>query len=139
MLGVSVVEKILDLVFQNSPFGHISDNVYKIISDFFALDEYDNHSYNYQYLNGSYYPSLAYAICMWMVAKNVSSNNKIDLDNLELGEEIQYENQYYKYLGKVSKKNVSEEKHKIETIYEKYPVKRTLRRKDLENRSECSY
>lgn len=123
------MELVKKLVFLNSPFGYISNNVKKIISDFFALKDIENQSYNYQYLNGNYYKNLAYAICMWIVAENVSSNVKLDLDSLKIDQEIQFQNQIYRYKGKDS----YTEKYRIETVHEKHTYELILAREKLEN------
>lgn len=123
------MELVQNLIFMNKPFGYISNSVKKIISDFFALKESENQSYNYQYLNGSYYKNLAYAICMWIVAENISSNVKLDIDSMKIGQEIQFQNQFYRYKGR---NNLTEE-YKIETVNEKSVYERILTREELEN------
>lgn len=124
-----IVELVKKLIFLNSPFGYISNNVKKIISDFFALEEIEGQSYNYQYLNGNYYKNLAYAICMWIAAENISSNMKLDIDRLKIGQEIQFQNQFYRYKGKDSLTG----KYRIEIVNRKSVYERILPREKLEN------
>jgi hypothetical protein len=128
------MDLVKKLIFLNSPFGYISNNVKKVISDFFALEEIENQSYNYQYLNGNYYKNLAYAICIWIAAENISSNVKLDIDSLEIGQEIQFENQFYRYKGKYIGENGDIiEQHRIETVNEKHPYERIFSREKLES------
>ncbi len=98
------------------------------ISDFFALKEMENKSYNYQYLNGNYYNELAYAICMWIVAENISSNVKLDVDSMEIGQEIQFKNEFYRFKGK----DEGTDRYRMETINEKFKYENFLTREELE-------
>ncbi|WP_270276818.1 hypothetical protein [Enterococcus casseliflavus] len=122
------MELVQKLIFLNSPFGYISNNVKRIISDFFALREVGDQSYNYQYLNGNYYKNLAYAICMWIAAENISSNVKLNIDNLKIGQEIQFQNKLYRYKGKDDRTSG----YRIETVNEKSVYERILPREKLE-------
>lgn len=122
------MELVQKLIFLNSPFGYISNNVKRIISDFFALREVGDQSYNYQYLNGNYYKNLAYAICMWIAAENISSNVKLNIDNLKIGQEIQFQNKFYRYKGKDDRTSG----YRIETVNEKSVYERILPREKLE-------
>lgn len=122
------MELVQKLIFLNSPFGYISNNVKKVISDFFSLREVGIQSYNYQYLNGNYYKNLAYTICMWIAAENISSNMKLNIDNLKIGQEIQFQNKFYRYKGQDDRTSG----YRIETVNEKSVYERILPRKKLE-------
>ena len=122
------MELVKKLIFLNSPFGYISNNVKKIISDFFALREVGDQSYCYQYLNGNYYKNLAYAICMWIAAENFSSNVKLNIDNLKIGQEIQFQNKFYRYKGRDDRTSG----YRIETVNEKSVYERIISREKLE-------
>ncbi|GGP11237.1 hypothetical protein [Oceanobacillus neutriphilus] len=95
------MKSIKSLLFSSSPFGYISKNKKRVISDFLAIEECeDNNSYTYQYLNSSYYKELIVAICLQNYLDNMSNGRKLDIDKLQVGQEIQFKNKYYQYLGK---------------------------------------
>lgn len=118
------------LVFLNKPNGYVSENVKQIISDFFELEKSGSFSYAYQYLNGSYYSDLAYAICIWIAIQNIMDVKECNLERLEIGETIIYHNEYYTFQGRDTD---SEDCYTIESVYEKGNLTVTVPKGSLEN------
>lgn len=93
-----LLDSIEALIYQNSPFGYVSGNVKKIIKDIFSVEK--DKAFAYYYIVEDYYQTLMLYVCLHAVYANLACSNRINLEDIGIGDSLIYKGEYFTFGGK---------------------------------------